>query len=95
LLPYRAFPAGATLRSFGTIPVPPMNRRPNDDERHEPYSVEQYPATPGTALLVGYDGRGEYMLELRLPEQRVTARSVEGFRSWMRENDSPPLAIVR
>lgn len=64
--------------------------------RKAPYTVERFPSVQGSILLVGYDGRGEVMVELRLPEAKVTPRTAARMRRWLIENDDapPPLALV-
>lgn len=65
--------------------------------RRDPYAIERFPSVNGAILLVGYDGRGEVMLELRIPATKYSERTVDKMRRWLKVNDEapPPLGIVR
>jgi len=57
-------------------------------EHHEPYSVEQFPAFRGEVHLVGYDGNGEVMIEVRLAPRHMSRELVGRLQDWMQEQDS-------
>lgn len=64
--------------------------------RRPPYAVERHPATAGSILLIGFDGRGDVMVELRLPVSRFSAGTIDRMRRWMMQNDdaTPPVTLV-
>lgn len=60
-----------------------------------PYEVRVRQGLGETVTLVGHDGRGEPMSEWRMPRGKLSARAIEGFGQWCRENDDgPSLHIV-
>lgn len=63
-------------------------------KRREPYAIERYPAIQGGVLLIGYDGRGEVMIELRVPATRYSDTMVDRMRRWMKRNDEPPTPMA-
>lgn len=83
-------PASFRLASRPVFSPPPPRRR-------EPYTVERFPTIEGGVLLIGYDGRGEVMLELRVSRHRFNERMIPRMRQWMMRNDDdmPMLAAVR
>lgn len=80
--------------------VPPSLRAPNfTPRRRAPYTIERYPTIDNGVLLIGYDGRGEVMVELRLSARRFNERTVDKMRRWMKANDdhdpTPPVSLVK
>lgn len=75
----------ATRRSAGTA-------------KRDPYTIERHPTVDGV-LLIGFDGRGDPMVELRVSARLYSDRMVESMRQWMREHNadlaSGPVEIVR
>lgn len=82
------FPSSVLAAAVRVNPAPIRKR--------EPYTVERYPCVQGGILLVGYDGRGEVVLELRVPATRFSDRMLDKMRRWLKANDDQPapLAIV-
>lgn len=67
---------------------------PIDPLHGDPYSVRRVPCGKGMVLLIGYDGRGDVMLEFRIPERKYTKRLVQRMERWLRENDDATLHLV-
>lgn len=64
-------------------------------ERGEPYAVEKYRGVNNTIVLVGRDGRGEIMLEMRMPATMYSVRMVGRLvRSLKAHDPSPSLSLV-
>ena len=60
----------------------------------EDYSVEQYPGVNGTVNLVGRDGRGEIMLEMRIARANLTHQLVGRLIQFARECVPPTTEAV-
>jgi hypothetical protein len=55
--------------------------------RGEPYAVERYAGVNGSVNLIGRDGRGEIMLELRVSERKVNRRMIGQMIGWLKKHD--------
>lgn len=64
--------------------------------RGAPYTVDLVPSLRGTVTLIGYDGRGEVMVEFRVPSKRYSRKMADRLVRWMRENDDsrPALTVI-
>lgn len=64
--------------------------------RRDAYSIERFPAVAGGVHLVGYDGHGGVMVEVRLPAHQYTEDTMEEMRAWMMRNDKtrPDLSVL-
>ena len=88
--PARPEPQRAALPAPAT-PAPDPLRGP----RAEPYSVRRVPSVGGVKL-IGHDGRGFPMVELRIPAQKFKRSMVLRMQQWLRDNDDGPrMEIVR
>ena len=88
---------GTTLRLLATrthADAATFDRTDDDAPKGDPYEVKRFPAVRGGVLLVGYDGRGDVMLELRIPARQFTARMVDRMRRWLREHDDTGVRLV-
>lgn len=80
--------AGRARSELVTVPPPAIPP--------QPYEVRLREAMGNSVMLIGYDGRCEIFSEWRVPRKKVTARMVERFRNWCRENDEgPELHVMR
>lgn len=90
----RLFPAdhrqpALQLLETGAI-VPPPAEPPRSYEVRIRYSVG------GTVSVVGHDGKGEPMMELRLAKRHLRPAMLKRMESWCRAHDDDPnLQIVR
>lgn len=96
---HRSLPPSRTAPpSFPTSIIAAAARMtPQPVRKRDPYAVERFPSVNGGVLLVGYDGRGEVMIELRVSAARYSERMVDKMRRWVQANDDapPPIGLVR
>lgn len=90
------------LRTLAGAPIPPSLRAPSfTPRRREAYTIERYPTVDNGVLLIGYDGRGEVMVELRVSARRFNERMIDRMRRWMKANDdsghapTPPVSLLK
>lgn len=88
--------------SHGLIPFPAhiiaraaRSRIPTTAKR-EPYAIERHPTIDGAVLIVGFDGRGDVMLEVRISASRFSEGMIEKMRRWLKAHDdrSAPLGLM-
>lgn len=68
----------------------PLDAPPPPATEPAPYEVRVRRSVGGTVTLVGHNGRGEPMSEWRMPREKLSARIVERFGRWCRDNDDGP-----
>lgn len=88
------------MRAFVGAPVPRSLQAPTTaPRRRQPYTIERYPTIDNGVLLVGYDARGEVMVELRVSARRFNDRMIDRMRRWMKANDdhvpTPPVSLLK
>lgn len=87
----------AATRVLSFPSAPGCHARPAADasapDRPAPYTVRRYSALAGQALLVGFDGAGAPLMELRVASALCTADLVEWVREWCREHGARPLRL--
>lgn len=79
--------AGPPLRVIPGI-SPPTVPPPSPPARS--YEVRVRRSVGEAAFLIGHDGRGETMMEVRVAPKHVTADLVRRIEMWCREHDAGP-----